>query len=49
MKTPEQIAEETLTHFGYGVHDPTRVLAEAAILAALKADRAQRAETMHTA
>lgn len=42
MKTPEQIADEQLSRFGYSVHDPSRALAAAVITAAIQADRAQR-------
>ncbi|ALJ19529.1 hypothetical protein [Microbacterium sp. No. 7] len=42
IKTPEQVADEQLSHFGIGVHDPSRAITAAAITAAIKADSAQR-------
>ena len=46
MNTPEQIADATLSRFGYSVHDPGRAMAEAAAIAAIEADRAQRERPM---
>lgn len=46
MKTPEQIADATMSHFGFSVRDPDRAMAEAAAIAAIEADRAQREQPM---
>lgn len=44
MKTPDRIADEALSHFGFGVHDPATGITAAAIIYAIKADRAQRTD-----